>query len=231
MQTRGQQLVEFLLAVALLFPLVFGALKLAHIVQRSLCPAGTYLTGSLQNLAEEASLVGTSLALYFLIRNRLVWHTPIFRRVFSLHRSISDRRKSTRRIVQIVLSVLAVLLVISSILFATSEFCLVPERIFVRQWPWTKVRQYRWTDVRLVWTSCSFVRVFGGRFIHSYWDASFFLVMSDGTALNIISAEPYISRAFPNLAHSLNGASFEFNATHVSTDCGHRDANLLRRRP
>jgi len=225
MQSPSLRIQDFLLLLALLAPLVLGGLWLVEKLRLLSCPIGTFLAGTMRQNFEELAIVMASLSITFLVRNWLVWHTPSLSRIFEVvpQNSAKKQRRAGRRLAQILLASLTLVMMVIVVIGGLSDFCFSDSGMTIRSWPWTNTVNYSWDRVVGVTTSCSW----GQR----RWNASYVLTLNDGASVDMLGGEPYVAQSYPALVRKLSGVNFSFNSSRVAPNCGHGDVALLRKRP
>jgi hypothetical protein len=63
--------------------------------------------------------------------------------------------------------------------------------------------------------------------LRGHWNAQYVLEMSDGTQIDVFTAEPGFGAGYPGLVQALRGKAIVFDSRYVAKDCGHGDASYL----
>lgn len=211
---------------------VMGGLSIAAVwilgrLQEARCPAGTFLVGAGQ-VAWVFKTVPTmlgSIGVGFVAVNWIAHSIPPVRRFFD-----RDARRHGEPGYQAaqrgLLKASAVLLGITlpiSLAASLSQYCLLDSEVLYQRWPWSGLHQYSWHNVRKIETYCT-----RGK---SSWNASFLVVMDDGTQFDLMAWPRDMAQAYSEIARSLRDVDFAFDSSGVRPGCDVRFLGLLTHRP
>jgi len=189
----------------LLFQAVYRTVRWLQELQ---CPADTYLASPTNGgdilvvLPLAVSAVGPA----FLIANAIGWALPFVRRL------IDDRAggyggptfgEAQRGLWKFSMWIFLLLLPFA-LIASLSHYCVAPDRIVLREYPWSSNRSYKWDDVTAVRTEC-FHR---GRTNRDSYE----VVMSGEDAIDLAVSLTNFFRALPMIDRSLRGRWFTFSA-------------------
>jgi hypothetical protein len=204
--------------------LTAGAVWIIRQLQSARCPSETFLDGAGQAgmVLQAVPIFLASIGCAFFAVNWLVHAMPLLREFSGQHGERAYRRLQ-RQVAKFSLVMAAIMLPIVAAASLT-QYCLTPSAILYQPWPWSGLRHYSWQDVKEVETICTRGRRGG-------WEGSFFLVMRDGADFDLMAWPRSTVRAYPAIAHALNGVDFRFDATRVDPQCGVPFMGLLIQRP
>jgi membrane protein YqaA with SNARE-associated domain len=224
-QTNRQKFFEFLFLVTIILPVGFVSLFILTKLAWYSCPSGTFVAGTTRPEMQKWSWVVALVALFFLAEYWLAYFVPAFRGIFGQRISRHRRKSSFHNHFQSNISI-AVLCVCLPIIItaALSNFCLVPNAIQVRTWPWRDFQSHHWKDVANIQTGC-------WRSTRGAWPAAYVLEMNDGTAIDIEDGLRRKKPSYPELDRALQDVAFSFDSRGVAANCGRYDAKFLKTRP
>lgn len=205
-----------------------GLVRLIQQLQSARCPSGTFLFASSQiaTIFQVVPIFFASMAFCFLAAN---WLTHLIGPVGNFFDRDAERhgepdyRTTQRGVLIFSAAVLAIVLPIS-IAASLCQYCLLGDEILYQPWPWTGLRHYLWRDVAAIETACRPSRT-------GSWNVSFFLIMRDGTRIDIMARPRALVHAYPEIVRALQDVDFSFDPRGVRPGCHVPYIELLTRRP
>ncbi len=191
----GFGITALVVAGILVVPLFLdGGVSLLGALQSAACPPGTFLGGMLHFEFTEFLIVLIAVD------------------VLCLAGLIGLRPRGTRTH-PFVLPLATALppMALLAVMTAFSQFCLTPDAVFYRPWPWRAPARYAWHDIARIETSCYYRR-------YADWRVGYVLTMKDGTGIDIIGGGD-VAQAYPKLVHALSGVPFAFDASRARRYC------------
>lgn len=224
-ESRKQRFFGFVFLAIVAGALTVGSIFALSALQLRLCPASTFLTGSMHPSLQEAAVVIFALCLAFLIEHWAAFRFPKFGRLINL--PFRKRRRQPFTLYHLWSNILIVVLCLALLLLWVaifSNFCLTPTNIETRIWPWDTSQSRGWENVVYVQTAC-------WRGSRGSWPAAYVLGFKDEYRLDIASGLNRKTDPYPELSKALQGVPFVFDSRAVSPNCGNAGVKLLRTRP
>ncbi len=193
-------------------------------LQAARCPADAFFWASSQiaTALQIVPLFFPALGVGFLAANGIVASIPKGAEFFSQSR---NDRGMQPQLIKFCLLLLAVAAPVS-LGAGLSQFCLQPESIVYRPYPWAGFQHYGWRDLATVTAACRYRR---GRY--AGWRKQFILGMWDGTDLDLMIWPAAAVSAYPEIARALRGQAFRFDSSGVEPRCPPPYLGMLTQRP
>jgi len=207
--------------------------KLISLLQQSRCPPDSYVTGS-GNAASIFIIIPiffASLVPGLLLSNVVTGITAGTRKFFDgtendrngVSFRYSKRFKKEFSISAVYIAPVLIPLLIS-ITSSFSQFCLAPDQITNRTFPWSSIKTHTWHNVVKIETTCE-------RAGKNSWEPGFLLNFEDGSTLNIMGGTGSASKHGDDIHQSLAGKNFDFDNSRVDPDCGVANPQMLLTKP
>ncbi|HMI19513.1 MAG TPA: hypothetical protein VK533_08220 [Sphingomonas sp.] len=207
--------------------------EIVSYLQKLGCPLNSYVVGSgkLAAIFVVLPLLFASLVPGLLLSNAVTGVTAGTRRFFdgdADHRTGVSFRYSKRfrrkfSIISVYIAPVLIPLLISTT-SSFSEFCLAPDRIVSRTYPWSLPKSHRWDDVRKITTSCQ-------RAAKNSWEPGFILEFDDGFSIDVMGGTGPTWKHGGDIHRSLSGKRFDFDNSGVDPRCGVANPQMLTERP
>ncbi len=224
-QTRWQRLFEFLFFIVLILPVGFASLLLLERLHWLSCPDGTFIAGTNRPELQKYSWVIALTAFCFLVEYWLIYFIPSTQRILGRHVRRHGRDSLFLHHFQSNASIVALCIAVPLVASAAfSNFCLDPNNIEFKAWPWSNFEQHHWQEVTEIQTAC-------WRGSRSSWPAAYVLVMNDREPIDIDDGLRRTGDLYPELHQALKNVDFLFDSWAVEPQCRNSHAAFLRMRP
>ncbi len=217
---RTRRLIDFVIVLVVGGPLLFANLTLFEWLQRSQCPRGTFLVGTLRPGAEMIALIAASLGATYLLQMSLIDRWTWLRERWRPYDPDKKTPKWAFRIAGAACAISIPLFVWA----ALCQYCAAPVGLSFRVEPWAQARSYGWDHIEGIATTCSP----GAR---GSWNTGYFVVMAGGAAVNLMNSPKNFARAYSGLVGALHGRAFAFDDHRVRAGCGSPYLRFLVNRP
>jgi len=207
--------------------------NLVAFAQSARCPTNSYAAGSsgTASLFVVLPILFASVVPGLLLSNALTGITartrkffdgdPDYRKNVSFRYSWRFNREFSVASVYVAPVLLPFLISLTS---SFSQFCLAPDRIVDRVYPWSSARNYGWDDVRKITTMCQY----DGK---NSWSSNFILEFYDGRTLDVMNGTGPVWKHEADLQRSLAGKHFDFDSSKVDPNCGVANPQMLLNKP
>jgi hypothetical protein len=211
----------------------FVLYDLVATLQKLGCPSNAYVVGSgkLAAIFVMVPLLFASLVPSFLLSNAVTGVTAGTRRFFDGdpdYRSGISFRYSKRFKRKFSVTAVYIAPVLIPLLISTtsgfSEFCLSPDRIVSRAYPWSLPKSHRWDEVRKITTSCQSAQ-------KNSWEPGFIIEFGDGSTIDVMGGTGPTWKHGSDIHRSLSGKRFDFDNSGVDPRCGVANPQMLLEKP